>query len=37
MNKESGIRKTKSSIPMMRISELGCNLEIFVINESSID
>ena len=37
INEESGIRKTISSIPKMRISELGYDLEIIVIDGNSID
>ena len=37
LNEESGIRKTICSIPKMRISELGYNLEIIVIDGNSID
>ena len=37
INEESGIRKTISSIPKMRISELGYSLEIIVIDGNSSD
>jgi glycosyltransferase involved in cell wall biosynthesis len=37
LNEEVGIRKTITSIPKVRISELGYNLEILVIDGNSID
>jgi glycosyltransferase involved in cell wall biosynthesis len=37
INEESGIRKTISSIPKVRISELGYSLEIIVIDGNSSD
>ena len=37
LNEESGIKKTISSIPRMRLFELGYDVEILVIDGNSID